>query len=51
MLPGLTAFVKLSSGPMSGLGAAFLVQNVGNKELYLLGISNTCVLFMEGFFP
>lgn len=33
MLPGLTAFVKLSGDPTSGLGAAFSLQNLGNKEL------------------
>ena len=35
MLPGLIAFVKLSGDPRSGLGAAFSVQNLGNRELSL----------------
>lgn len=32
MLLGLTAFVKFTGDPTSGLGAAFLVQNLGSKE-------------------
>lgn len=53
MLPGFPAFVKLSGDPMSGLAAAFLVQNLGDTELQLpvRDIKYLCALCGGFFFP